>query len=205
METSHLIALKQLYLLTKSRGDGNYTINELMTILGITSKRNLGNLMKKLGYISHPQRSGTKVQKMYAIVKDLIYPVSRIVRIPLRPIKTNLAMKIVLKQFYKLTNLNGDKPYATDELIKASTMEFKSKRDFGHFMKKIGYESHIQNGRRVYMLINSLIYPVTRINRMPAPKEIAKIYVVENNTLYELPDYFWQPEKKVSLMKNVTL
>lgn len=201
METVHLVALKKLYLLTKSKGDGNYPINELMELLGINQKRTLGNFMKKLGYISHPQRSGTKIRKMYKLINELVYPVSRTVRITPKPIKTNFSTKIALKQFYKLTSLHGDKPYTIDELIKVSTISFKSKRDFGNFMKKIGYESHVQNGERVYMLVNSLIYPVTQITRMPKPKEIAKIYVVENGKLYELPDYFWQPEKKVPLAK----
>jgi hypothetical protein len=63
--------LKQLFLMTDEKGDGVYRIGEILAWtehnenLDIHGKRELGDLMKKLGYKSRPKREGSQVYRVY--------------------------------------------------------------------------------------------------------------------------------------------
>ena len=76
--------LKQLFLMTEEYGDRTYKIGEIMAWaehnenLVITSKHDLGNLMKKLGYKSKPKREGTQIFRVYELTNtDIMQKMKR--------------------------------------------------------------------------------------------------------------------------------
>jgi hypothetical protein len=70
--------LKQLFLMTDENGDRIYRISEIMAWtehnenLVITSKHDLGNLMKKLGFKSKPKRDGSEIYRVYDLTNSEI-------------------------------------------------------------------------------------------------------------------------------------
>lgn len=198
--------LHQLELLMKLHGKRDYTIQEIKDWLAedFSSNRSFGNTMKKLGYTSHIKRTGTAVQRVYTL--DTIHPIEP-EKIPETEGHTE---RIVLKQLYLLAKTlgskelpNGDK--SIKEIRNWLTVKFKTNREFGNFMKKLGYTSYKDGkGRRWYTIDSAIVYPVSRTNRTANPSK-SKLYVVEEK-LYSVPwDGVGTIERKVPIKSNVTL
>ena len=70
------IALKQLYQLTKEKGNRSYSIDDIRNWLTIKfgSKREFGVFMKSLSYSSY---TTTHNRREYILINERIYPVSR--------------------------------------------------------------------------------------------------------------------------------
>lgn len=159
---------------------GYYTVDELMSSLDIkfSSKKAFGQYMKSLGYISQMKRTNGKLRRVYVIgsIKHLI-----------------------LKQLYLLTKEQGSKAYTSEEIRNWLTIKFGSKKEFGTFMGKLGYSSYAnREGRRVYVLTNDLIYPVSRKDRMLNPRS-STLSVIDDG-LHPMP---WSGIGKVERRINI--
>lgn len=76
--------LKQLFLLTEEYGDRDYRVGEIMDWiertegLELNTKKEIGLLMKKLGYKSKPKREGQLVYKVYDLTnEDILHRLKR--------------------------------------------------------------------------------------------------------------------------------
>jgi hypothetical protein len=145
---------------------GNYTVDEIMNKLDIKfkSKKIFGQYMKKLGYTSHPKRINSKPQRVYTI---------------------GSLKHLVLKQLYQLTKEKGNGSYSIDSIRNWLTVKFGSNKEFGIFMKSLGYSSYVTKyGHREYCLAHEKIYPVSRTDRTTELKERGQLWIVEDDKLY---------------------
>lgn len=68
--------LKQLFLMTEEYGDRDYRVGEIIDWIERTegmelhTKKEVGSIMKKLGYPSHPKREGALVYKVYSLSNE---------------------------------------------------------------------------------------------------------------------------------------